>query len=120
MSTAVLGSRKRPALAAVALVVVTMVVASLSPLSPASAAEPGVGGSVYVAHGMQGYGGTTLQGIFASTPPDINNLGAPDYWGYCVENNVPVGTFRTAKVDAPPSFLGSNYFTSATIQAKVL
>lgn len=120
MNTAMLNWRKRQASAAAALVVVTMLVASLSPLSPASAAEPGVGDSVYVAHAMQGYGGTNLQGIFASTPADINNLGTPDYWGYCVEHDVPVGTFRTATVEAPPSYLGSNYFTSAAIQAKVL
>lgn len=120
MNTAMLRWRKRSASAAATLFVVTLLVASLSPMSPASAAEPGVGDSVYVAHKMEGYGGTALVGLFASTPPDIGNLGTPDYWGYCVEHDVPVGTFRTATVEAPPSYLGSNYFTSATIQAKVL
>ena len=120
MKTAVLRWRKKPASAAAAWVVVTMAITSLSPLSPVSAAEPGVGGSVYVAHKMQGYGGTALEGIFANTPADITNLGTPDYWGYCVEHDVPAGTFRTAAVEAPLSYLGSNYFTSTTIQAKVL
>ena len=120
MNTAVLRWRKRLASAAAAWVIVTMAVASWLPLSPASAAEPGVGDSVYVADKMQGYGGTGLEGIFASTPPDIGNPGTPDYWGYCVEHDVPAGTFRTATVEAPPSYLGSNYFTSAAIQAKVL
>ena len=120
MNTAVLRWCKKPASAAAAWVVGTMAIASLWPLGPASAAEPGVGDSVYVAHKMQGYGGTALEGIFASTPADINNLGTPDYWGYCVEHDVPAGTFRTAAVAAPSSYLGSNYFTSAAIQAKVL
>ncbi|MBQ3301047.1 MAG: thioester domain-containing protein [Eggerthellaceae bacterium] len=120
MNTAVLRWRKKSAWATAAGVVVTMAIASVLPLSTAPAAEPGVGGSVYVAHKMQGYGGTALEGIFASTPADINNLGTPDYWGYCVEHDVPAGTFRTAAVAAPPSYLGSNYFTSAAIQAKVL
>ncbi|MBO9662771.1 Cys-Gln thioester bond-forming surface protein [Dokdonella sp.] len=79
-----------------------------------------MGDSVYVANKMQGYGGTGLEGIFASTPPDIGNLGTPDYWGYCIEHDIPAGTFRTATVEAPPSYLGSNYFTNAAIQAKVL
>jgi TQXA domain-containing protein len=120
MNTAVLRWRQRLASAAAAWVVVTMAIASLLPSSPASAAEPGVGDSVYVAHKMQGYSGSGLVGIFVSTPPDIGNLGTPEYWGYCVEHDVPLGTFRTATVEAPPSYLGSNYFTSAAIQAKVL
>ncbi|WP_190279016.1 Cys-Gln thioester bond-forming surface protein [Dokdonella koreensis] len=85
-----------------------------------ASAEPVVGESVYVANKMQGYGGTALVGIFANTPPDIGNLGTPEYWSYCVEHDIPVGTFRIATLEAPPSYLGSNYFTSATIQAKVL
>ncbi|GEM_PF-1193513 len=120
MNIAVLRWRNRPAAAAATLAVVMMVVASLSPSSPAFAAEPGVGDSVYVAKKMEGYGGSAMVGIFASTPPDIGNLGTPDYWGYCVEHDVPLGTFRTAMVEAPPSYLGSNYFIDPAIQGKVL
>jgi uncharacterized repeat protein (TIGR01451 family)/TQXA domain-containing protein len=120
MNTAVLRWRKRLASAAAAWIVVAMALASLLPSSPASAAEPSVGDSVYVAHKMEGYSGSGLVGIFVNTPPDIGNLGAPEYWGYCVEHDVPLGTFRTATLEAPPSYLGSNYFTSAAIQAKVL
>lgn len=119
MDTTVLRWRKRLGSAAAAWVAVTMAVAFVLPSSPASA-EPGVGESVYVAHKMEGYSGSAMVGIFATTPPDIGNLGTPDYWSYCVEHDVSLGTFRTATIEAPPSFLGSNYFTGATIQAKVL
>lgn len=119
MNTAVLRWRKRLASAA-ARFAVTMAVAFLLPWSPASADEPGIGDPVYVAHKMEGYSGSAMVGIFATTPPDIGNLGTPDYWSYCVEHDVSLGTFRTATLEAPPSFLGGNYFTSAAIQAKVL
>lgn len=120
MNTSVSRWRKRLVSAAAAWIAVTMAVASVLPSSPASAGEPGVGDPVYVAHKMEGYSGSAMVGIFAATPPDIGNLGTPDYWSYCVEHDVSLGTFRTATVEAPPSFLGGNYFTSAAIQAKVL
>jgi len=120
MHTVMLRWCQKSVSAAVALFVVTTLAVSLWPSSSACAAEPGVGGSVYVADKMQGYGGSALEGIFASTPADIANLGTPDYWGYCIEHDVPAGTFRIAAVEAPSSYLGSNYFTSAAIQAKVL
>ena len=120
MNTALSHWRKRLASAAAAWIAVTMAVAFSLPSSPASADEPGVGDPIYVAHKMQGYSGSAMVGIFATTPPDIGNLGTPDYWSYCVEHDISVGTFRTATLEAPPSFLGGNYFTSAAIQAKVL
>lgn len=120
MNTSMSRWRKRLASAATVWIAATMAIAAWLPSSPASAGEPGVGDPVYVAHKMEGYSGSAMVGIFATTPPDLGNLGTPDYWSYCVEHDVSLGTFRTATVEAPPSFLGGNYFTDAAIQAKVL
>jgi len=110
--------RFRALAAAVLAIVASLAVMATS--TPAIAAEPTVGDQVYVGPELQGYGGTGLHAIYDQTPADPNNLGAPDYWAYCVEHNISAKDDLDGLLQDPASYLGSNYYTSSTIQGKVL
>lgn len=79
------------------------------------------GDTVYV--GQEDYftGSAFTFPIYAQTPADLDNPGDPDYWAYCLEQNISARDETTGTVGSTSSFLGSNYFaTDSTIPAKVL
>ncbi len=110
---------KARALAA-SLLAIVATLAVMATSTPAIAAEPGVGDPVYVGAELQGYGGTGLHAIYTKPPADPNNPGPADYWAYCIEHNVTAKDYVDGNVEASGSYLGSNYYTSTTIQGKVL
>ncbi|GIT78875.1 hypothetical protein LLS1_05440 [Leifsonia sp. LS1] len=92
-------------------------VASAAP-AVAVAATVHDGSSVYVG-ARQGYGGTGVFPIYATTPADPSNPGEPDLWAYCIEHDVHAETRLEGVVGNASGFLGTNYFTDPAVQSKV-
>ncbi|WGX97358.1 VaFE repeat-containing surface-anchored protein [Nocardioides sp. L-11A] len=88
-------------------------------MTPSASAGVVPGDTLWVGPKMQGYPGTGIHGIFKETPPDITNLGTPDYWGYCIEQPVSAKSYRNGEVVDPSEYLGSNHFNDPAIQEKV-
>lgn len=88
--------------------------------TPAASAEPGPGDTVWIGPTSQGYGGTSLHGIYEQAPTNPNGAGSPDYWAYCIEHDVPAITGIGGLLGEASDFLGSNHFTDPGIDGKVL
>lgn len=86
--------------------------------APASAATVEPGDPVWVGAGV-GYGGTSIHPVYSPVPADTANPGTPDMWSYCVEHDISVRSNAIGVAGDYSSYLGSNYFTDAVIQAKV-
>lgn len=86
----------------------------------ADAATPAPGDSVYVGDLYSVSGSGFVFPIYLTPPADPANPGEPDYWAYCIEHDVSARDERPAVVGNLNSFLGTNYFTSAAVQGKVL
>lgn len=99
-----------------------LAVAALIPAAvaaPASAAadiEPGT--PVWVGPTV-GYPGTHITPVYIPVPADTSNPGTPDYWAYCIEQRITVRSNTSAVVGDLSSYLGSNFFISPAVQAKV-
>lgn len=76
------------------------------------------GSSVYVG-ARQGYGGTGVFPIYATTPADPANPGEPDLWAYCIEHDVHAETGLEGVVGDAGGYLGTNFFTDPAVRSKV-
>lgn len=115
-----LGKARRPrarVLLAVLLALAAVLVPAVAWAAPPSGVD--VGDDVYVGDGV-GYGGTSLHGIYVSTPADPLNPGAPDLFAYCIEHNISAETDRLGHVGDFGDYLGSNFFVDPVVQGKVL
>ena len=100
--------------AAGALLALAALVAPVG-VSAAAAAEVAPGDSVYIGS-KEGYSGT---GVFPIWSEGVQT-GDPDFWAYCLENQVTAQTGRLGTVGDSADFLGSNYFVDPAVQGKVL
>lgn len=65
--------------------------------------------------------GSALTFPIHTLPVDVDNLGDPDYWAYCLEQDVSSRDEREGTAGPISSFQGTNYFaTNPETQAKVL
>lgn len=90
-------------------------------LAASATTEPGDGDAVWIGSQVQGYSGTKIHSVYSPVPANTANPGTPDYWAYCLENQVTASSNTTAVAGDASSFLGSNLFdTDPTVAGKVL
>lgn len=118
------GGSRGTSVARATVAILTVFVLSLalalvgSPSSNAATPEPG--DSVYVGDLYSVNGSAFIFPIYLTPPADPANPGEPDFWAYCIEHDVSARDERPATAGNVSSFLGTNYFTTAAAQGKVL
>lgn len=114
------GTSARRAMVAIVIAFVLSLALGIVGSSASNAATPQPGDSVYVGDLYSVSGSGFVFPIYLTPPADPANPGEPDYWAYCIEHDTHAEDERAAVVGNLSSFLGTNYFTSAAVQGKVL
>ncbi|WP_162602342.1 VaFE repeat-containing surface-anchored protein [Nocardioides daejeonensis] len=102
-----------------ALAISTVAALLLSSLVTVAHADVEAGDSVWLGAKV-GYGGTGAVPVYETQPADPAAPGEPDFWAFCIEHDVSRRTNTAGVVGDMSTYVGSNHFTSAAVQSKVL